>query len=826
MLFEMLLLEIRQSARRLLRSRAFTITAIASLALGTGANLAVFRLLDAVRMRSLPIPRAEQLVEIKVSGGTRGFGVSSNTSANATLPLWQEITKHQQTLSGVFAWGGNDVRLGTGSESVAVRGLWLSAAAFHVLDIQPTRGRFFEGDDNRNCDATSAVISHRFWQDHFGSRESALGTRIVVNDRPFSIVGVTGREFFGLEAGKGFDIAIPLCARAASDSRLSQRDLWWLVIMGRLRPTISLSSAAAEIRADSRAMFEAVTPAGYDASALDVWRGLRFTVEPAAGGISRLRNDYESSLWLLFGISGLVLLIACSNLANLLLTRARGRETEIAVKLALGISRKRLVAQLVIENLLLAAAGAAAGSVIGAILSRDLLKLFSTSHDPIELDLSGDWRLVLFSAALALFTCLVFGLTPILSLARTGVANVMRAGTRSSSLHPGGTRFQNALIASQVAISIVLLVGALSFVRSFYSLATFDPGFRKDGLLFCFADFSGLRFGAERVQRFQQELLATVRAAPGVQLAATSTHIPLSGNAWILGVKVAGHRAARSSMFAWVSTDYFHTLGIPMLTGRDFTAHDSAHSTKVLIVNEAFARQFAGTSQALGTVVRSVAEPGYPETAYEIVGVVKNAKYDSLREDTLATAYVPETQNPMRAPWSSFVIRSASPSYAVKAVTKALASKSPGVALHFEVLRTMMDDSLVRERLLAWLSGFFALIALLLAAIGVYGVVACVLSKRRTELAVRVALGATFSQIFRMILYQSGKFSAAGIAVGLGLSLATGRFVRSLLFGLSPEDLFTLVSAALTLALITALASTIPAIRAARVDPAEAVKNG
>ena len=818
-------LDSKQGFRRLRRNPGFTLTAVLSLALGAGANTAIFRVINAVRLRSLPVPNPQELVEVKIAGGTRGFGISWNPNASATFPLWQEIERHQQALAGVFAWGANDVRLGEGADARLVRGLWVSPQAFRVLHVPAIRGRMFEGDD-RHCDATAAVISYPFWQSHFGGQDSAIGSRILLDDRPLSIAGIAPREFFGLEAGKGFDVAVPLCARQAADASLNRKDLWWLVIMGRLAPNLTPEAADAQIGAMSRGVLDAAAPDGYDAQAMDTWRAFRLTAVPASAGISRLRSEYQSSLWLLLAIAAMVLLIACSNLANLLLAQAKSRETEIAVRLALGMSRGRLAAQLLAENLWLAALGTAAGSLLGSALSSSLVTLLSTSHNPIQLDLGGDWRIWIFTAALAVFTCVLLGLAPMLRLTGTDLATAIRAGGRSGSRQSRQSRFQGLLIGSQLAISLLLLVASLSFVRSFRSLATLDTGFRQDGLTFGFVDFSQLRPDPARIPALQAELLETVRRTPGVELATASTHVPLSGDSWTLGVRIAGRDTEGSAKFSWVGSDYFHTLGIPMAAGRSFTGHDSAVSKKVLIVNETFARQFCPRSNAAGTLVRSVAEPGYPEAEYEIVGVVKDAKYDSLREKIPPVAYAPDSQNPDLRPWTSVIFRaSASTSSPVTAVSRALAAKDPRIRMHFEGLRTMAEESMARERLLAWLSGLFAVLATLLTGIGLYGVIAYIVSLRRPEIAVRMALGATSLKIAGMVVRQTALIAAAGAVTGLTLSLVGGQFARSLLFNLEPDDPWTLAAAVAALIAVSFLASMGPALRASFIKPASALRS-
>ena len=594
--------------------------------------------------------------------------------------------------------------------------------------------------------------------------------------------------------------------------------------MGRLSPAMSAENAAVQLKTISPAIFASVAPSGYDSRSMDTWNGFRLIAIPAPGGISRLRTEYESALWFLLAIAAMVLLIACLNLANLLLAQANAREAEIAVRLALGVSRTRLTLQLVTENLLLALFGTAVGSVLGSMLSSYLLTLLSTGRDQLHLDLVGDWRITTFTLLLALSISVLLGISPVLRLARTDIAVVLRAGGRSGGQQARRSIFQGLLIGSQLAISLFLLVGALSFVRSFRSLSTLDPGFRQNGLVFTFVDFSHLRLQASRIETFETDLLERVRQTPGVTQAASSTHIPLAGSSWSLGVKSATADQGGFARFSWISSSYFRTLGIQLIDGHEFTGHDTATSKKVLIVNQTFARQFSRQQSAVGTLIRSVAEPGYPATLYEIIGVVKDAKYDSLREPVPPAAYAPERQNPVLKAWTAITFRATgSVPDAIAAVRSSLAAKDPEIRTHFDISSTMIEESLSRERLLAWLSGFFAALAILLTCIGLYGVIAYIISLRRAEIAVRLALGATPSQIVSMVVLKTAKIALAGTAVGLVISLIGGRFAQSLLYSLNPADPLTLAGAVAILTVVSLLASMWPALQASMIDPASAL---
>ncbi len=556
--------DVRYGLRQLRLSPGFTLTALASLALGIGANTAIFQLLSAVRLHSLPVDNPHELAELKIEGETRGLGVHPGWPNEATYPLWEQVRDHQEAFSGVFAWSAGESTFGQGEQRRRVRTLWLTGAAFSTLGVKPVRGRLLmETDDQPGCDKSAVVISHGFWQREFGGQDSAVGARLTVEGRPVSVLGVTPPEFFGLEIGKGFDIALPACTRWTQ-----RRDVWWLSIMGRLKPGWTLPRAAAYLKAASPELFEAVAPTGYDTRSMETWRKYRLTAEPAGNGVSRLRENYEIALWLLLGITGFVLLIACANLANLLLARAAARQREMALRLAIGASRARLISQLLTESLLIGALGAGIGTLLASLLSRGLLRFLSSGREPFQLDLSMDWTVLVFTAIAAIATTLAFGLVPAVRSTDGGVAAAMKSGVRGTTTGRGGVTFQRLLIVSQVSISLVLLVAALLFVRSYGKMTAFDAGFQQQGIFTASLTIDSLRLPEERRQRFKQDLTDAVKAIPRVDAASLSTHLPLSDNSWALGVRIpsrGGGEQRSSSKFTWASPSYFATMRIPLV---------------------------------------------------------------------------------------------------------------------------------------------------------------------------------------------------------------------------------------------------------------------
>jgi predicted permease len=829
---EQLVRDLRFAGRVLRRSPGFTAAAIVSIALGIGANTAIFDLLNAVRLRSLPVPRPGELAEIVVDGGNRGMGLSQSSRMNLTNPLWEALRAEQQAFTGIFAWGIADyVRAGHGASRQTVRVMWSSGGLFSTLGLRPFLGRLLgPSDDRRGCAPGPVVISHAYWLRAYGGRPSVVGTRIVLDERMFEIAGVTRPEFFGLEVGKRFDVAVPLCAVAQWDKdALDQKNTWWLIGMGRLRSGWTLEGTSRYLAQISPGLFAETAPSGYDPSMLRRWRSLTLKAVPAGHGVSDWRDQYATSLWLLLGITALVLLIACANLANLMLARARVREREFALRLAIGASRGRLVAQALAESAIVAAIGGALGGALAGLLSGAIVSFVSTEGNPLYLELGSDWRVLAFTAAVAMLTCLGCGLMPALRSSQADPASALKAGGRVMTAGRERLSLQHVLVVTQVAVSLVLVVGALLFVRSFRNLVTLNVGFRQEDLYVAIAGFAkpGVNLSPAESQRMRTRLLDRVRAMPQIQDAATTTIIPLSGMSWTHVVVVPSSSGERrsDSKFTWVSGDYFRTIGLPLLVGRLLTDHDSASSPKVIVVNETFVRKFLDPSRPVGAMVRTITEPEYPAADFEVVGIVRDTKYGSLRDPIPAMAFAPAGQHPAPQPWTTLLIRS-SASVATLTPELTAAYRDAGVASDTVVwsLRTQVLDSLVRERLVSWISGFFGLVAGLLAAVGVYGVIAYGVARRVSEIAIRVALGADRRDVLRLVLGQALRLVALGLAVGIGMSLAAGRAAHSLLFELEPNDVPTLATAALCLAAIGLVAAYVPARRAARVSPLEGLR--
>ena len=813
--------------RALLRQPGFAAVVILSLALGIGANTAIFQLINAVRLRTLPVPDAEQLAAIRIAGGNRGLGLSNGFNADLTFALWERIREHQSAFSGVFAWGDAPLMLGSGGDAEPVNGLWVSGELFPVLRLRPARGRLLTTDDDRRgCGTGGAVLSHAYWKRRFGGDNAIAGRMLSVMGRPVPIVGVAPEGFFGLEVGKTFDIALPICAEATWGVSAERRDVWWLTVMGRLKPEWSIQRASEPLNALSPGIFEATVPSGYSRYSDNTYKHLRLIAAPARNGSSRVRESYATPLWLLLAMTAVVLLVACVNLANLMLARAAARYREIAIRIAIGASRRRVLSQFLTEGFLLAATGGALGVLLSSVLSRALVALLDTEGEPILIDVGLDWRVLAFTGCVAMSACLLFALVPALRSLRVQPIAAIRDGGRSSDGR-ATLSLNRLLVGTQIALSLVLLTGGFLFVRSFRNLATVDAGFRQRGIVFAAASFGNLRMSPAERPVFRQLLLDEARSHPQVTSAALTTHVPLANSSWTLGVHVPNPQGEEvgDSKFTYVSPGYFETMASRQLAGRDFDGSDRADSRKVAIVNETFVRRYIRTPGAIGARLRTVAEPGNPATTYEVIGVVRDTKYANLREPTPPMTFVPITQNPDDRPMAVLAVQSSGdPDRLVADLQRRFKASHPDVLVRFKVFERQIEDGLSRERLMAWLAGFFGAVAAALAVVGLYGLLSYIVQRRNHEIGIRVALGAPRWSVVWLVMRQTAVLVLAGLCVGLPACVATGRLAASLLFELTPTDPPTLVAAAGLLAAIAAAASVPPAWRAARVDPIRALR--
>jgi putative ABC transport system permease protein len=821
--------DLRDAFRSLKSTPVVSLVAVLSLALGIGANSAIFSILDSLILRALPVRAPEQLASL---GDTRPAGRTSWTN-----PIWEQIRDQQARFGGAFAWQSTRFNLARGGQTEMVDGLWASGGIFDTLGVSAMLGRTFTAaDDARGGgpDGPVAVISYSFWQRRFDGAADVVGRTLVVDRVPFTIVGVTPPQFFGVDVGRRFDVVIPIGAEPlirGKESYLDRRSTWWLRVMIRLKDGQTLSAGDAVLRGLLPQVREATVPQEWrpDAQARYLAEGL--ALRPAANGGSPLRRIYGRPLTTIMVVVALVLLIACANIANLLLARATARRQELSIRVALGASRWRIARQLLAESLMLSTAGALLGLGLAQWGSRLLVRQLSTSNNAVFLSLALDWRVLGFTAAVATATALLFGMAPALRGTRVQPNDALKAQGRGV-VGDGRFGLGSALVVLQVALSLVLVVAAGLFMRTFSSLASLPLGFDSGPVLVANLNAQALQLELEaRPALFRRALDAAV-ATPGVASAAISAVTPVSNNTWNNtielpdGPNLPGNE--RLTYLNLVSENYFRTLGTPLLAGRDFTSQDTNGAPMVAIVNEAFAKKFAYGKNPIGVRIR---QPGYgarPSVDRVIVGYVKDAVYESLRETPPPTMYMPLEQQSETPSEMSVSVRAAagSASLLARPLAASLTRVHSDVAITLRPLSDYVGASLVQERLVAGLGGFFGGLALLLAGLGLYGVTSYAVSRRRTEIGIRMALGAQPGGVVAMVLHRVAILVGVGTVVGVAAALWASKFVATLLYGLQPRDPATMIAAVLVLATIGAAAGWLPARRASRIDPAKVLRDG
>jgi predicted permease len=825
--------DLRHGLRVLHKSPGFTTVAVLTLALGIGANTAIFQLLDAVRLRTLPVSNPQQIVELRLRNTIGLRGSQQSGYPVLTNAIWEQVRdRRMQAFSGVFAWAEDDFNTAPVGEIRHAAGLYVSGDFFRLLAVRPVLGRVFSAaDDRHGCGLPGAVVSYGFWRRELGGDPAVVGRTITLNYNPVRVIGVAPASFTGLDVGQSFDVAVPICSQPALGAGYSFLDdgtIWWLSIMGRLKPGRTLEQATAELGSVSPGIFEATLPKQYPRENVTDYLHFTLMADSAENGISSLREQYADPLWLLLATAGLVLLMACANLANLMLARVSAREREIALRLALGASRRRLIDQLMTESLLLGMIGAGAGLLLAGALSRFLVAFLTTQDNGLFLDLRLDWRVLTFTTAVAVFTCLLFGLTPAWRATSVAPGTAMKSGGRGLTEARERFSLRRALVATQVSLSLVLLVGALLFSRSLHNLMTVNPGFSESGILVTDVDLSRVNLDIMRRPLYKLELLDRLRAIPGVDAAADVRILPLTGSGTDNAVWRSGSEASAGfdSNFNMVSRDYFKTMQVPFLAGRDFDGRDTPNSPPVAIVNQAFDRELGIGPNPVGKIFWRQATPADPEMRFEIIGLVGDTKYRNIRAGFEPIAYLATSQD-LRFTnwWVQIVIRSKVPvGDLTSRVRETLRGMNPAISADFELFQTTIRNGLLRDRLMATLSGFFGFLAAVLAIVGIYGVMSYTVSRRTNEIGIRMTLGAQSGEVLTMILCEAGILVAVGLGAGLLLTLAGGAAARTLLFGLQPYDPLSLVAAAMLVAAVAFGASYLPARRATRIDPMVALK--
>jgi predicted permease len=824
--------DIRLAVRTLSKTPGFTAVIIVTLALGIGANTAIFSLLDQVLLRRLPIKDPEQLVQLDGPGTFRGRSMNYRTFS---YPMYLALRDRNQVFSGVMARVQIAMTVAWKGQAERVGGELVSGNFFDVLGTRPHIGRLFTPADNTTPGGHPvAVLGYGYWTRRFASDPSVVGQSITVNGHPMTIVGVTARSFTGVDVGGVSEVLVPVMMKAQMTptwNDLDNKRSRWVNIFARLKPGVSMEQADAGMQVVYRAILEQDVKEYEDVDDRFRQRFVSKKLEllPAQRGTSELRRQFSESLVVLMAMVGLLLVIACANVANLLLARATSRHKEIAIRLALGAGRVRIVRQHLAESLVLALAGGGLGLIVASWTGALLIgELPGAGDGSTTLSADPDPRVMLFAFGVSIFTALLFGLAPAIQSTRAAVAGTLKDESSSVVGGTGHARARKGLVVAQVALSLMLLAGAALFARSLYNLRSLDPGFKVDHLLSFSLDPGLSGYDQSRVKALFKSAQDRLSALPGVSSASMSAVGPLTGNGWQATMRVQGYNPKPEEdmniSLNSLGTGFFTTLGIPLVAGRDFTDADVDGAPQVVIVNQAMAKYYWGNERdAIGKRL------GYRRTKgdfpLEVVGVVKDSKDTSLRDEIprfMYTAYQQESDLTEMTFYVRTAVEADAATAAVRDSIRDLDASLPIYAV--KTMDAQASESLFVERMVAGLSAAFGALATLLAAIGLYGVMSYAVARRTREIGIRMALGAERRAVVWLVLHEVAILSIIGIAAGLAISLYATRFVKSQLYGLSPTDPATLALATLTIAFVAFLAGYLPARRASAVDPMLALR--
>ena len=815
---DMLAQDTKYAFRALRSSRAISVLVISALALGIGANTAIFTITHALVMRSLPVKDPAHLQNIQV-GNFMSWGyieISNSFTAN----LWNEFTRLQDVLTDVFAYAENRFDAVLTGETKQITSAFVTAPMFRTLGLNAIIGRTFEESNAATPQAASqAVISYALWTREFASDPGVIGRTLVIEGKPFTVAGVLPSRFFGLTPGHVVDIYLPLLAEPyirGPESAFKNPLRYWLQVFGRVRTSINAAQAQERLTALSGLLMRATLPAELPERVRPRYLAQNFTMIPAAAGVSYIRTNLEVPLAVLSGIAALLLVLTCFTVANLLLARGTARQKEIAVRIALGAGRARVIRQLLLEGLLLALAGMCAGIAIARLTAAFLVRYYSVASDPLELDLSTDWGVFGFALGLAVLSATIFGLMPALRVSRINPAESMRGITATAGASVLNVR--RMLLAAQLAVSVVLVAAAVLFGATLRNLLTVDTGFQSDRVLLADIDLRRAHVAKSGRKQLYMGILERVKRLPLVESASISNVTPISGSTWQFNAKAetdAGPKDIHIYYYT-VSPDFFETFGTAILAGRAFSAMDNASGAQVALVNATLARAAFGTTDVIGRRM-SMLDPE-PRTV-EIIGIVQDAKYRSLRQPIPPTLYALMSQYSTPPAAVSIALRSRGSTAAiVRDVSTILTQEYPDVSFRLASFRAQISDSIARDRAFAFLCGLFAALALSLAAIGIYGVLSYFIARRQAEIGIRIALGATPAAVRRMVYRQSFLTCAAGLCAGSLLAFWGGRYTKALLYGVTPADAYVYAAAVAVIAAVAVVATGVPAFRASRTD--------
>jgi putative ABC transport system permease protein len=844
--------DLRHAARMLANSPGFALIAIFTLALGIGANTAIFSVLDSVLLRSLPVPHPEQLAVLTdpdFHGGT--FGSQSGDRSALAYSEFEYLRDHNDVLCGIFAADSQlpDVEVtigdssgGAGADNETARVKSVSGDYFPTLGVQPAAGRVFNSEvDRARGGSPIAVVSYPFWKQRFGLSPDVLGRTVKIHRTSFQIVGVTPPGFSGETVGEVPDIWVPMMMQdaiypgrdylsASPQGVLNQH--MWIQVMGRLKPGISFAQAKASINVSFKQLLESAAGSQLTPDQRKEALDQQINLQPGARGSSTLRSEFGKPLIFLMTLVGLVLLIACANVANLLLARGAARQKEFAMRVAMGAGRGRLVRQLLTESLLLAVLGAAAGILLAHWADNLLLRMVSGTATPasLQLNLQPDARVLGFTLGVTLVTAILFGLIPSLYVTRLDLSPVLKSATLRMPGESLSRRLPvgKSLVVVQVAVSLILLVAAGVFVRSLSRLSEVNLGYRSENLLLFRVDASAGGYKGAAATHLYQELLEKFSAVPGLRGVTVSHNGLFSGSESGDPVAVEGYTPKpdedMQSRMDHVGPGYFSTMGIPILLGREIELQDSGNGPRAAVINQTFARQFFPNTNPVGKHVRDT-YPGNPSDMV-IVGVVSDAKYNSLREKVRPRIYAP-LFNPMWEQTTAvYEVRTfANPASVGASLRQAVQAAAPSLPpVKIRTMSGLVDDSLQTDRFIEQLSEAFGLLAILLASVGLYGIMAYTVARRTRDIGICLALGAAPGNVLWQVLRETLLLVLIGIVIGVPLALGGTHLVRSMIFGLAFADPIAILAAAALLAIVAALAGFLPAWRASRVDPMVALR--
>jgi len=828
--------DLHHTLRLLSRSPAFTLVAVLSLALGIGANTAIFTLLDQLMLRRLPVKYPEQLQMIWTTGPNLGSNQGSRASS---YPMYQDFQQRAPAFSYVFCRYYTPLSISLGNQTERITGELVSGNYFQALGIGPALGRVFspEEDDRIYKGHPVVVLSHQYWVGRYGADSGVIGQKILVNNYPMVIVGVSAAGFSGIDPARSPQIRIPIQMKPlmtpASDN-LGDRRRQWVQIFARRKPGYTMQSAQASLQPLLTAILrtELESPALRDIPQRERDQFLARTVltESAANGYSDLRRSYSTALVVLMSMVGVVLLIACFNVASLLIARAAVRQKELAMRLAIGASRGQLLRQLLMESAVLAVMGGAIGLLLAVAMVQGLLRFLPANGMLATLRADPDWRILAFNAALAIATALLFGLAPAWQALKVDLWSTLKEGAGSVGGSRASVRLRKSLVTAQVAFSFLLVAGALLFVKTLLNLKEMNSGFRDiDNLITFQIDPARSGYSLPRLKAFYQQVLENVRRLPGVKSAGYAWVQVLSGREADWDVLEEGHqRAEDRETQAYVnglSPGYWRTMGVPLLEGRDFEDGDVGGRPKVAIVNRKFASYFFGNRSPIGR--RIGLDTGWgAKPDIEIVGLVEDSLYDGPRQGVRRQVFFPFPQMNQSVA-TAFYVRTSADSGSMFATLrrKVLELDATMPVYEMKTLGDQLDETLGSERLSATLSAAFGVLATLLAAVGLYGVMALTVARRTREIGLRMALGARQGAVLWMVMKDAFELLGIGLALGIPCAYVLSRYVSSQLFGVVAADLGTAAVASVTLAVVAAGAALVPARRASTIDPIQALRH-